>query len=105
MGSVGRDHHDPQLATALSSNEAADMATLDCSKLKGSPSERSAALGQLDEALQTYGFIYLANHGVSQALFDEAFSWISRLSKIHAIEADQSHTPSAFSPSILLPRI
>lgn len=80
MGSIGPDHHDPQLASALSSNEAADMATLDCSKLKGSPSERSGALRQLDEALQTSGFIYLANHGVSQTLFDEAFAWISRTS-------------------------
>ncbi|BCS19885.1 uncharacterized protein APUU_20317A [Aspergillus puulaauensis] len=81
MGSIGPDHHDPQLATALSSNEAADMATLDCSKLKGSPSERSAALKQLDEALQSYGFIYLANHGVSQTLFDEAFAWINSYSE------------------------
>ncbi|KKK17647.1 hypothetical protein ARAM_002924 [Aspergillus rambellii] len=77
MGSIGGSHHDPQLAAAVSSNEAADMITLDYSKLLGSPTERREALGQLDHAFQTYGFIYLANHSISQALFDEAFEWIS----------------------------
>lgn len=42
--------------------------------------ERKDALNQLDEAFQTYGFIYLSNHSIGQKLVDEAFFWVwSRL--------------------------
>ncbi|KAI9371607.1 hypothetical protein BJX61DRAFT_534632 [Aspergillus egyptiacus] len=40
--------------------------------------ERKAALNQLDQAFQTYGFIYLSNHSIGQKLVDEAFSWSQR---------------------------
>ncbi|GKZ47680.1 hypothetical protein AbraIFM66951_011239 [Aspergillus brasiliensis] len=40
--------------------------------------ERKDALNQLDEAFQTYGFIYLSNHSIGQKLVDEAFSWSQR---------------------------
>ncbi|RAH43811.1 Clavaminate synthase-like protein [Aspergillus brunneoviolaceus CBS 621.78] len=78
MGSIGSSHHDPQLAASASSNEAADMITLDCSKLHGSAAERGEALRQLDHALQTYGFIYLANHGMPAEVYDHALEWITR---------------------------
>ncbi|GBF59789.1 sexual differentiation process protein [Trichophyton mentagrophytes] len=42
------------------------------------PGERKGALNQLDEAFQTYGFIYLSNHSIGQKLVDEAFSWSQR---------------------------
>ncbi|GAQ41672.1 hypothetical protein AtubIFM55763_011653 [Aspergillus tubingensis] len=42
------------------------------------PRERKDALNQLDEAFQTYGFIYLSNHSIGQKLVDEAFSWSQR---------------------------
>lgn len=38
--------------------------------------ERKNALDQLDDAFQTYGFIYLSNHSIGQKLVDEAFSWV-----------------------------
>ncbi|PYI27980.1 Clavaminate synthase-like protein [Aspergillus indologenus CBS 114.80] len=84
MGSIGSSHHDPQLAASASSNEAADMITLDCSKLWGSAAERREALEQLDHALQTYGFIYLANHGMPEEVYDNALKWSKRFFHLDA---------------------
>ncbi|MCJ1366810.1 hypothetical protein MMC16_005940 [Acarospora aff. strigata] len=52
------------------------MPVIDYSKLTGNPVERQAALQQLNESLQTYGFIYFGNHSIPQATVDEAFEWV-----------------------------
>ncbi|KAJ5780432.1 oxidoreductase 2OG-Fe(II) oxygenase family [Penicillium paradoxum] len=44
----------------------------------GTPQERKDALEQLDDALKSYGFVYLSNHSVGQAMVDEAMSWSRR---------------------------
>jgi isopenicillin N synthase-like dioxygenase len=65
-----------EAVNSQSSDVAADMTVLDYGKLIGTPKERKAALKQLDESFQTYGFIYLGNHSIPQTMVDEAFEWV-----------------------------
>ncbi|KAJ0419631.1 hypothetical protein BJY00DRAFT_324204 [Aspergillus carlsbadensis] len=59
--------------------EPANIPVIDFKALSaGAPQERKDALDQLDQAFQTYGFIYLSNHGIGQEMVDEAMSWIKR---------------------------
>jgi isopenicillin N synthase-like dioxygenase len=62
--------------SAHSSDVASDLPVLDYGKLYGSPEEKKSALKQLDEAFGTYGFVYLGNHTIPQAMVDEAFDWV-----------------------------
>lgn len=43
--------------------------------LKGSPEEKQKLAHELAQACREVGFVYVINHGVSQDLLDEAFSW------------------------------
>lgn len=57
--------------------EAANVPVIDFKALSDStPQSRKDALEKLDDAFQTYGFIYLANHSIGQETVDEAFSWV-----------------------------
>ncbi len=57
--------------------ESANIPVVDFKLLSaGTPKERKNALKQLDEAFQTYGFIYLSNHSIGQEMVDEAMSWV-----------------------------
>lgn len=42
----------------------------------GSKDEASHTANQVLQAFQDVGFVYLKNHGVSQKVIDEAFSWV-----------------------------
>ena len=66
-----------QTVVADKTGAAADLPILDYSKLTGASDEKRLALRQLDEAFQTYGFMYLENHSVPQELIEEAFEWVS----------------------------
>jgi isopenicillin N synthase-like dioxygenase len=62
--------------SAHSSDVASDLPVLDYGKLCGNPEENKIALKQLDDAFGTYGFVYLGNHSIPQAMVDEAFDWV-----------------------------
>lgn len=47
--------------------------------LKGSPDDKKQLAHDLAEACRREGFIYVVNHGVSDDLLDEAFSWSKKL--------------------------
>jgi non-haem dioxygenase in morphine synthesis N-terminal len=64
--------------------EPANIPVVDFSLLVGAQQERVKALQQLDDALATYGFIYLSNHGIPQDMIDDAFSWVMQLSYLLA---------------------
>jgi isopenicillin N synthase-like dioxygenase len=58
--------------------EPANIPTVDFNLLsQGTLESRKVALKQLDDAFQTYGFIYLSNHSIGQDMVDEALSWVS----------------------------
>jgi len=58
--------------------EPANIPVVDFKLLsEGSPEARKASLNQLDDAFQTYGFIYLSNHSIGEHMIDEALLWVS----------------------------
>jgi non-haem dioxygenase in morphine synthesis N-terminal len=44
--------------------------------LHGSREDRKAVAAQIDAAFQTFGFLYLTNHGIPQENVDECFEWV-----------------------------
>lgn len=72
--------------------EPANIPVVDFNLLSsGTPQERNAALKQLDDAFQTFGFIYLSNHSIPQEMVAEAFAWVSLSSSFVSL------------PSLILP--
>lgn len=55
----------------------ADIPTVDLALLVGTPEEQKAAFKLLDHAFSTCGFVYISNHGIPQALLDEAWNYVS----------------------------
>ncbi|PKY01013.1 hypothetical protein P168DRAFT_292923 [Aspergillus campestris IBT 28561] len=49
------------------------MVTVDYSKLIGSHAEQKEALERLDPGLQTYGFVYVVNHGIPKHIIEDTF--------------------------------
>lgn len=104
-GPVGSRHHDLQAMSTASSNEAADMTTVDYSKLFGSPAEQKETLKKLDHGLQTYGFVYVENHGIPTEIIEDAFSYISSPPSGSNMPYSHSfYTADASSLSIFPPR-
>lgn len=57
----------------------ARIPVVDLALLSGTPEEQKAAFELLDFAFSSCGFVYLSNHGISQKLVDEAWSYVSLL--------------------------
>lgn len=73
MGSLG-GHPD---ALDKSSDVPADMQVIDYSKLVNDNTiDQEEEFESLDRTLKQYGFFYLSNHSIPQAIVDEAFEWV-----------------------------
>lgn len=53
-----------------------ELPIIDFAALQGGENKCSRAAAELDQGFQTYGFVYLANHGIPQEMVDEAFYWV-----------------------------
>lgn len=61
------------MATSTQNVGPANIPVVNFSLLSsGAPQERNESLKQLDDAFQTYGFIYLSNHSIPQEMVAEA---------------------------------
>ncbi|KAL8654638.1 MAG: hypothetical protein Q9226_003355 [Calogaya cf. arnoldii] len=77
--------------------EPANIPVIDFSLLSSSEQDHVAALRQIDDAFQTFGFIYLNNHTIPQEMVEEAFSWQSKrfFDLPHDVKQLIAHPPNA----------
>ncbi|KAH7022178.1 hypothetical protein EDB80DRAFT_884950 [Ilyonectria destructans] len=71
-------HHKANAAVAESVEKPIELPIIDFAALQGGENKCSRAAAELDQGFQTYGFVYLANHGIPQEMVDEAFYWAGR---------------------------
>ncbi|KAH8688347.1 hypothetical protein BGZ61DRAFT_353497 [Ilyonectria robusta] len=75
-------HHKANAAVAESVDNPIELPIIDFADLQGDENTRRSAAAELDQGFQTYGFVYLANHGIPQEMVDEAFYWAGRYFEI-----------------------
>jgi isopenicillin N synthase-like dioxygenase len=71
------------MASGGSDRKQGDIPVVDFGKfLHGTEQDKKEVAGQIDDAFQNVGFVYLKNHGVEKKLVQECFEWV-RLDQTH----------------------